>query len=221
MTSADSIGRSFTFGGRTCGPAATRTGTGGNRKRRARPLAALSLAALLLATGAGCSSARRAKADQGPFAAYPASPALSAIIDTHKQAGADPQDERALVTTWFLDGDPRVAMMCSVQPTGHVSAYRFVHDYSIQPGRPLAELVAAQMADLAAAVGRLPPSQRPTLDNLLIVSFRQATDGAWVTRTYDRTDPPPAVVDLFLLTNAPLQPDPRQKAEAGTATAVR
>ena len=162
-----------------------------------------------LAAAPGCSSLNRAKPIGGPFAPYPPSPALSAVVDTHKEAGADPRDELALLTTWFLDGDPRVAMMCSVQPTGHVSTYRYIHEYGIQPGRR-AELVPNQMSALAEAVGQLPPSQRPPLDRLLIVSFRQRESGAWVTRTYDRTDPPAAVVGLFALTSAPLQPDPRQ-----------
>ncbi len=52
----------------------------------------------------------------------------------------------------------------------------------------------------------LPPSQSPTLRNMLIVSFRNYATGQWVTRTYDRSNRPPAVSALFEVTVAPIEP---------------
>ena len=111
------------------------------------------------------------------------SPALDAIAKTHADAGTD-RDERLLLTTWFLDGDPRVAMMSSVRPDGHVSAYRYVHDWSVQNSTK-SDLVADQVLELRGAIDHLPASQSPPLAKLLIVSFRR--NGRWLTRTYDRT----------------------------------
>src|SRR2546425_295009 len=56
------------------------------------------------------------------------SPAFDRIVQTHAEAGTDRREDLLLLTTWFLDGDPRVAMMCRVRPDGHVTTFGYVYD---------------------------------------------------------------------------------------------
>ena len=122
----------------------------------------------------------------------------------HAEAANDPRDELLLLTTWFLDGDPRVAMTCRVRPDGHVSTFGYVYEQGLSNPRK-SDLVADQLAALRESIAALPASQHPPLANLLVVSFRSPS-GQWLTRTYDRTAPPVGVAELFTITGAPLQP---------------
>jgi len=135
------------------------------------------------------------------------SPAFDRLVQTHADAANDRREELILLTTWFLDGDPRAAMMCRVRPDGHVTTFEYVYDAEVRGSRKT-NLVPDQLAALRQAIRRLPPSQSPRLEDLLIVSFLR--DGRWITRTYDRTAPPPAAAELFAVTGAPIQPAPRQ-----------
>jgi hypothetical protein len=60
------------------------------------------------------------------YAGYERSPAFDEAIQTHVDAGTD-REQRLLLTTWFQDGDPRVAQFCSVRPDGRCSTYQYVH----------------------------------------------------------------------------------------------
>lgn len=175
--------------------------------RRALPLLGLPclLAALLACGPAGCSSA--APKPTGPWSAYPSTPALDAVKATHADAAGD-REQRLLLTTWFPDGDPNVAQVCSVLPDGHVNTYRFIYDSSLQDNRKR-DLSGEQLAALKQDLDALPPSQSAPLEDLLVVSFRQGgrQGGPWVTRFYDRTRRPPAVSDLFSVTGAPIDPE--------------
>jgi hypothetical protein len=183
---------------------------GPHAARRARRGAAGVLLLLPLCVhAAGCGGGPPKPA--GVFAGYPPSPALEATAKLHRDAATD-RDGRMLLTTWFHHGDPRVALVCSVRPDGTGSTYRYLHeDEAIQPGHRLA-LVADQVAALREAIDRLPGSQSPPPENLLIVSFRRS--GQWVTRTYDRTNPPPPAAELFAVTGAPIQPNPAERTGA-------
>jgi hypothetical protein len=150
----------------------------------------------------GCASSRQTS--PGLFDRYPHSPALDAVAQSHADAANDPRDELLLLTTWFLDGDPRVAMTCRVRPDGHVSTFGYVYDQGLRNPRK-SDLVPDQLSALRESIAALPASQQPPLPNLLVVSFRTPT-GQWLTRTYDRTAPPGPVVELFTITSAPLQP---------------
>jgi hypothetical protein len=152
---------------------------------------------------AGCAAAP--PRETGPLAAYPSSPAFVSVKAMHAEAATD-QDQRALLMTWFVDGDPNVAQYCSVLPDGHVSAYCIFYDSAVQNGVKR-DLGQEQLSELKQTLDVLPPSQSPTLPNLLIVSFRDYSSGQWATRTYDRTNRPPAVSALFAVTGAPIKPE--------------
>jgi hypothetical protein len=169
------------------------------RKKRAAWLTCLPA---LLAL-AGCAG-NPPPPDTGPLARYPSSPAVLSIKAAHADAGTD-RDQRALLMTWFVDGDPNVAQYCSVLPDGHVSAYRIFYDSAVQNGLKR-DLNSAELSELKHTMDSLPPSQSPAMRDLLIVSFRDYASGQWMTRTYDRTARPPGVSALFAVTGAPIEP---------------
>jgi len=164
-------------------------------------LSRLTLAAMLAI--AGCAAV--APRDTGPLATYPTSPAFLSVKTMHAEAATD-QDQRALLMTWFVDGDPNVAQYCSVLPNGHVSAYRIFYDSAVQNGVKR-DLTQEQLSELKQTMNALPPSQSPTLRDLLIVSYRDYSSGQWITRTYDRFNRPRAISDLFSVTGAPIDPN--------------
>lgn len=170
---------------------------------RHRWLAALALM-FGLATAIACGGGNKHQELPSQFAGYPSSEALSRVVETHIEAGTDTRYERALLTTWFLDGDPRVARFMSVTPAGKCSKYQYVHaaEYS---GPPLpTQLSPRQMSTILDAVQHLPPGGKPPLENMVIVSFRK--NGVWETRLYDRTNRPPALSTIYETANAPIVP---------------
>lgn len=170
-------------------------------------LTRLTLAALLAT--AGCAGSTP-PADTGALSPYPQTPAFASVKAMHAEAATD-RDQRALLMTWFVDGDPNVAQYCSVLPDGHVTTYRLFYDSALQNGLKL-DLTRDQLSVLKQTMDSLPPSQSPPLRDLLIVSYRDYSDGQWITRTYDRTNRPPAVSALFTVTDAPIEPaDVRQE----------
>src|SRR4051794_6740956 len=60
------------------------------------------------------------------FGGYPMTEALNAVVQTHVDAGTD-REKRVLLTTWFQDGDPRVARFMSLRPEGKCSTYQYVY----------------------------------------------------------------------------------------------
>jgi hypothetical protein len=127
-------------------------------------------------------------------------------VRAHADAGSD-REQSLVLTTWFLNGDPGVAMRSSVRGDGHVSVWRYLHDAGAVASSPGKDLVETERADLQQVLESLPPSEPPEArENLLIVSFRDA-GGRWVTRLYDRTRRPDAASSLFALTGAPIQPE--------------
>ena len=136
------------------------------------------------------------------FADYPPSAAFDEVIQSHVDAGND-REQRMLLTTWFQDGDPRVARFCSVRPDGRCSTYQYVHQTEFRA--PTArQLDPATMQVIQEAIHELPPSQKPPMANMLIVSFRE--DGIWQTRLYDRMNRPAAVSTIIETTGAPIVP---------------
>jgi hypothetical protein len=136
------------------------------------------------------------------FAAYPPDPSLDEIVQMHIEAGTD-RDERLVLTTWFQDGDPQVAQVCSIRPDGRRTTYQYVHKVSLNASKSI-QLTPETLQTVMQALTTLPPSTTPPLANLLIVSFRQG--GQWQTRLYDRTSRPPGASTVFELTNAPIVP---------------
>ena len=156
-------------------------------------------------TAAGCAGPRRAT-PSSDFARYPSSPAFEAIVRAHADAATD-REQLLVLTTWFLNGDPGVAMRSSVRGDGHVSVWRYLHDAGAVASSPGKDLVETERADLQQILEQMPPSEPPEArENLLIVSFRDA-GGRWVSRLYDRTRRPEGVSNLFVITGAPIQPE--------------
>lgn len=135
---------------------------------------------------------------------YPSSPAMNGVIENHVQAATDTRENRVLLMTWFLDGDPRVAQNCSVKADGRVVKYQYVHTVQTT-NQGVGQLSTPAMSELQRLLRQLPPTTRPPTDRMVIVSFRDES-GAWDTRVYDRTARPPAVDALYALTGAPIVP---------------
>lgn len=168
------------------------------------PVAALLLmCAGLLLTGCATGSQYPRPA---VFAAYPDDPALNRVVDHHVEAGRDARERRLLLTTWFQDGTPRgVAQFCSIRPDGHQTAYQWVYEVSTTVPR-VKEIPPETLDLIQQALASLPPSQRPPLANMLIVSYWNG--GVWQTRLYDRMKRPPGLSTVFELTGAPIVPSP-------------
>ena len=139
---------------------------------------------------------------------YPASPAMNGVIENHVQAVTDGRENRVLLMTWFLNGDPRVAQNCSVRADGRVVKYQYVHTVQMT-NQGSGQLTTPAMAELQRLLAQLPSTTRPPTDRMVIISFRDPS-GGWDTRVYDRTARPPAVDALYELTGAPIDPEVRQ-----------
>lgn len=163
-------------------------------------VAAVAGLAIVIACGGGS----KQQAVPSQFASYPRSEALDRIIDTHVEAGTDSRYERILLTTWFLDGDPRVARFMSVTPAGKCSKYQYVHNAEYSGPPQPTQLSSERVSEILIAAANLPPSQQPRLENMVIVSFRK--NGIWETRLYDRMNRPPALSTIFETTGAPIIP---------------
>ena len=136
------------------------------------------------------------------FDGYERSPAFDEAVQPHVDAGAD-KDQRMLLTTWFQDGDPRVAQFCSVRPDGRCSTYQYVHQTEFR-APSTRQLTPDVLRTIEAAFADLPASQKPPLANLLILSYR--LNGQWQTRLYDRMNRPPAVSTVVETAGAPIVP---------------
>ncbi|MDB5297464.1 MAG: hypothetical protein JWO31_3447 [Phycisphaerales bacterium] len=165
-------------------------------------IAALAVALAALTGGAGCGGSGPEHEVPAVFRDYPRSAALDEVIQTHVDAGTDRED-RAVLTTWFQDGDPRVARFCSVRPSGKCSTYQYVYQTEFRAPASR-QLTADTVRAIVDAARQLPPTQRPVLANMLIISYR--LNGLWQTRLYDRTNRPPAASTIFEVTGAPIVP---------------
>jgi hypothetical protein len=137
------------------------------------------------------------------FSGYPMSEALKAVIQTHTDAGTD-REKRVLLTTWFQDGDPQVARFMSIRPEGKCSTYQYVHQMEFRSASSK-QLSPETVALILDATRELPPTQKPPLANMFIISFRNAA-GVWDTRLYDRFSRPAALSTVIETTGAPIDP---------------
>jgi hypothetical protein len=174
--------------------------------RAARSAAFLLLAlfgGLMLGSNVGCATGGQYPRPAA-FNGYPADPALDQIIDLHVQAGREPREARVLLTSWLQDGTTNgVVQFCSVRPDGHTTSYSWVRDVSTSIPR-VKDLPPQTLQLLQQALATLPPTQRPPIANMLIVSFWY--NGQWQTRLYDRTRRPEGMSTVFALTGAPILP---------------
>jgi RNA polymerase sigma factor (sigma-70 family) len=133
-----------------------------------------------------------------PLGAYPPSDAFKANVAWHRKVR--PNEIRL---SWFLDGNPKVAMVCTADLTGcQVTTSREVHDWASQ-ATETRKLSHAQVTTLGKLIKRLPLSSKaPDLKNLILVSTSE--DGQPRTCLYDRLNPPRDVIRLYDLTGARL-----------------
>ena len=122
---------------------------------------------------------------------YPQSDNLKFIIEDNSQP---PNREQALFyTTWFNSNSTDPSMGCTVARLGSKTCGRS----SVTATGPFTNqsIGTAQVAAFDKIAPILPPSaSHPTLNNLLIVSYRDGK--TWTTRVYDRSDLPDSVVKI-------------------------
>jgi hypothetical protein len=136
------------------------------------------------------------------LSAYPRSQAFAENVAWHKHVG-----NNEIRMSWFLGGDPGVAMVCTADLAANkVTTSREVHDHASQSSKTR-ELSDAQVLTLNNLIKNLPPSAKgPELKNLILVSVVEK--GQAKTYLYDRLNLHQDIVRLHDLTGAYLSTDP-------------
>lgn len=131
---------------------------------------------------------------------YPASPAFKAVTDSHLLPPAPPglgNAKNLFHGTWFIDGNPKVAMQFYISTQGNVESYRSVYNLAIQAEHN-SRLTPTQFATLKTTLRDLPPNAaKPELKDLLIVSFMDGEKQT--TRIYNRQQLPASVGKIYQL----------------------
>lgn len=133
------------------------------------------------------------------LANYPKSDGLDYVAYSH--AGRDRLNDLhfAFYSTWFLHGNPRVAMVTTMTSEGEVHSVRSVFNWADQAGR-WSQLTTDDLRLLMATIEELPKAaESPPLEFVVVVSFQQK--GKWLTRLYDRRNPPPELTRIHKLAN--------------------
>ena len=147
----------------------------------------------------GKPEAESTAADALQLVGYPYSAAFDAVMKEHLYPSDKPTPE-LLEGTWFLNGNPRVAMECGVDTDGKGYTVRAVYDNAYQIERAT-QLDDKKLQALRSALQALPPSSpHPPLGKLLILSFR--IGDKWVTRLYDKEHLPVLVQGVYELVGA-------------------
>ena len=134
------------------------------------------------------------------FAQYTKSDALDYVAHTHANHEGLTRSHLVLYSTWFLAGDPRVAMQTRINADGEVYMVRSVYDWAHQAGNNW-QLTAEELQLLLAATKALPESaQSVPLEFIVVVTFQQ--DGKWRTRLYDRRKPPNELITINKLAHS-------------------
>jgi hypothetical protein len=128
------------------------------------------------------------------FSSYPASQALQHIADSHACRAALNRQHLTFYSTWFLEGNPQVAMQTRINQSGQASSVRSVFNWAEQAGK-MNDLTEEQMKSVTNAIEELPESaQSIPLEFLYVASFKYK--GEWVTRIYDRRHLPAGITKL-------------------------
>jgi hypothetical protein len=134
------------------------------------------------------------------FAQYPKSDALDHVAHSHAYHEFLARSHLVFYSTWFLDGNPRVAMLTRINADGEAYKVRSVFDWANQAATNW-QLTADQLQSLLAATKGLPQSaQSVPLEFLVVVTFQQ--DGKWLTRLYDRRKPPNELITIYKLAHS-------------------
>jgi hypothetical protein len=142
-----------------------------------------------------------AKGDADPLNAYRRSDAFAANVAWHKKVG-----ENEIRRSWFLDGKPNVAMVCTADLSkSRATTFREVYDWASQITKTR-KLSDEQVLTLRQLVKNLPPSAKaPELKNLVLVSVSE--EGKAKTYLYNRLDLPRDMIYLHDLTGAYVDTD--------------
>ena len=138
----------------------------------------------------------RHTARASPFSAYPHNDSFDFALREHLH----PTPKALLRGTWFLRGEPSIAMECMVDTDGTGCTVRSVIDWAMQCYNPM-QLDARKLKSLQTTLRSLPPSSgTPPWDRLLILSYR--SDGVWETRLYDKSSLPLSVQKVYQIVGA-------------------
>jgi hypothetical protein len=166
-------------------------------------LLAISAACTLAVISGGCSSSlphQRPEKAAEPFSATsPLSVYVDALASDFKWQEDVPADE--IRTSWFHQGDPRVAFICCTNlSTQKSTSCRDVYNWARQ-GEQVHDLTDDQVATLRRWLKGLPPSDGlPELNDLFVLSA--VVDGRKIIYTYSISRIPADVVALCGLTAA-------------------
>jgi hypothetical protein len=148
-----------------------------------------------------------ATGDADPLNAYPRSDAFADNVAWHKKVG-----ENEIRMSWFLHGDPKVAMVCTADLSKYkVTTSREVYDWASQNYKT-SELSDEQVRVLRKLAKSLPASAKaPALENLVLVSVSEEEKAK--TYLYNRMDLPRDIVRLYDLTGAYVDTEPLPSQE--------
>ena len=142
----------------------------------------------------GKPEAENTAADALQLVGYPQSAAFDAVVKEHLYPSDKPTPE-LLEGTWFLNGNPSVAMECGVDTEGKGYTFRAVYDWAYQNSGTI-QLDDRNLQALRAVLQALPPSSsHPPMDKLLILSYKSGDK--WVTRLYDKEHLPASVQQAY------------------------
>ena len=124
------------------------------------------------------------------------------------------QNERYQVeTTYLLGGSPNVAYITYLGIDRSVKSYNDIYNWAVQGGGDRKPLSEDEMKKVEALLQGLPPSvpnvPRPLL---MLIAFNE--DGKRVVRSYDRGNPPQALIDLYKLLEARFDYGPIVRGDA-------
>jgi hypothetical protein len=133
------------------------------------------------------------------FTQYPASDELNYIAHLHANHDGLTKAHLVLYSTWFSDGNPKVAIETKIKTDGDVYKVRSVFDWAHQAATTW-RLSADELQTLLTSIKNLPDSESAPLDSVVVVTFER--DGKWQTRLYDRRRPPESVVTIYKLAHS-------------------
>jgi hypothetical protein len=140
----------------------------------------------------GCAEDKISSPD---FSSYPQTEAFQAFICNQTNANWNlVQQSNILTIASFLRADS-VALQYSINETGHEFDVRNVYNFALEAAHRK-QLDKNQLKELRSTIKKLPAENiLPPIKRLVVVSFKDSAN--WVTRSYDRTNLPPAMHKIY------------------------
>lgn len=130
-----------------------------------------------------------------PLNAYPDRASLGTVGHQHLDGPKFGKQEQLALISWSLRGDVKAWGGIRVPAQGRARSFRHFWNSSERVGSFGRSQYPQDAPRLGTFLARLGPSvPAPPIERVLIVSFQR--DGPWITRLYDRNDPPAALVEL-------------------------